>query len=300
MMEKMMKRVLITGANSYIGTSFENYVITHYSELLSVDTIDLIDGSWRDNDFSSYDIVFHVAGIAHSDVNNASEAVKQKYYEVNTSLAIDVCKKAKLEGVNQFVFMSSAIIYGDSARLGNSKVITKTTLPSPSNFYGDSKWQADKGVREFADDSFIVTVLRPPMIYGKGSKGNYPLLAKMAKLFPVFPDIDNERSMLYIENLCEFLCQVMIRKEGGIFWPQNTEYVQTSKMVKLIAEKSNHRIIVIKIFNWLIYLLSRLPGSVGHITNKAFGNLVYDQTMSKYNFNYQIVDLEESIRRTEG
>ncbi len=295
-----MKKVLITGANSYIGSSFENYAEDKYSSLLSVDSVDMIDGSWRQKDFAGYDIVYHVAGIAHADVGKVDEATKVKYYTINTDLAIETCKKAKAEGVKQFVFMSSAIIYGDSAPYGQSKIITKDTKPIPSGFYGDSKWQADKGVRELASDDYVVTVLRPPMIYGKGSKGNYPMLAKIAKKLPVFPDIQNERSMLYIGNLCEFLCQVMIRGEGGVFWPQNAEYTRTSEMVRMIAEVSGHKIVVSEVFNWVVGLAKSIPGKSRSLTNKAFGNMIYDQSMGKCDFEYQIVDLKESIVRTEG
>lgn len=295
-----MKKVLITGANSYIGVSFENYVHEHYGSELSIDTVDMIDGSWRNKDFSSYDVVYHVAGIAHADVGNVSDEVKAKYYAINTDLAIKTAKKAKEDGVKQFVFMSSAIVYGDSAPYGTQKRITAETEPKPANFYGDSKWQADKGVRELADDSFTVTVLRPPMIYGKRSKGNYPTLAKMAKKLPIFPDVQNERSMLYIENLCEFLCQVIIRKEGGVFWPQNAEYTKTSEMVKIIAEVSNHKIHVSKAWNWVVDLAKIIPGKPRGLANKAFGNLSYDWSMSRYDFEYQIVDLKTSIKLTES
>ena len=295
-----MKKVLITGTNSYIGVSFEKYVLDHYKDELDIHTIDMIDGSWRSKDFSSYDIVYHVAGLAHADVGNVSDDVKRKYYAINTDLAIETCRKAKKDGVKQFVFMSSAIIYGDSAPYGKIKKITADTAPSPANFYGDSKWQADKGVRELGDERFIVTVLRPPMIYGKGSKGNYPTLSKMARKLPVFPDVQNERSMLYIENLCEFLAQVMIRGEGGIFWPQNAEYSRTSEIVKFIAETVNHKIVVSKAFNWVVGLARIIPGKPRGLADKAFGNLSYEKSMSQYDFKYQIVSLKESIRRTES
>ncbi len=294
-----MKKVLITGANSYIGTSFEKYARDHYPEEFFVETIDMIDGSWRERDFGEYDIVFHVAGIAHADVGHVREEVKAKYYAVNTDLAIETAKKAKTDGIKQFVFMSSAIIYGDSAPYGKQKRITKDTEPNPSNFYGDSKWQADKGVRELVDNSFAVTVLRPPMIYGKGSKGNYQTLAKMAKKLPVFPDVRNERSMLYIENLCECLCQVMTRGEGGIFWPQNAEYTKTSEMVRLIGEVSGHRVRVSTAWNWSVSIAACIPGKISGMANKAFGNMSYDQKMSTYEFDYQRVSLYDSIIRTE-
>ena len=294
-----MKNILITGANSYIGTCFEKYAYEHYSDKLAVDTVDMIDGSWRGKDFSAYEAVFHVAGIAHADVGNVTDEIKAKYYAVNTELAIETAKKAKEDGVKQFVFMSSAIINGDSAPYGESKLITNDTEPSPANFYGDSKWQADKGVRELSDESFNVTVLRPPMIYGKGSKGNYPVLSKMASKLPVFPNVKNERSMLYIENLCEFLCQVMINNKGGIYWPQNAEYSRTSEIVKMIAEAKNHKILVSGIFNPAVKLASIIPGKTRNLANKAFGNLTYDMAMSECDFDYRVADLKTSIERTE-
>ena len=295
-----MKNVLITGANSYIGISFEQYVAEHYPKEILIDTVDMIDGSWRKKDFSAYDVVYHVAGLAHADVGNVSEAVKAKYYAVNTDLAIETAQKAKAQGVRQFVFMSSAIIYGESAPYGKKKRITRDTDPAPANFYGDSKWQADKGVRKLADDSFTVTVLRPPMIYGKGSKGNYPILGKMAKKMLFFPNVDNERSMLYIENLCEFLCQVILRGEGGVFWPQNAEYSRTSELVQQIAAVVGHTIWVSEVWNWVVVFASKMPGKIGALANKAFGNMSYDQSMSRYDFDYIVADLKTSIERTEG
>ena len=295
----MMKKVLITGADSYIGTSFEKHVNTYYPDQLEISTIDMRDDNWKNTDFSGYDIIFHVAGIAHADVSKVSEETRAKYYAVNTDLAIDTAKKARSEGVKQFVFMSSIIIYGDSAPLGQRKVIRRDTEPHPSNFYGDSKWQADKGVRELGDDNFTVTVLRPPMIYGKGSKGNYPVLSKLAGKLPVFPDIDNERSMLYIENLCEFLAQIMIRGYGGIFWPQNGEYVKTSDMVRMIGEVTGRGIRVSKLWNPAVKLASLIPGKTRNLANKAFGSLSIDKELSEYDFKYRLYDLKTSIARTE-
>lgn len=261
----------------------------------------MVDGSWREKSFAGYDAVFHVAGIAHADVGHVSEERKAFYYKINRDLAIETARKAKEDGASQFVFMSSMIVYGESAGLGKKKVITKDTKPHPANFYGDSKWQADKGVRKLADDSFHVAVLRPPMIYGKGSKGNYPLLAKMAKKLPVFPDIQNERSMLYIGNLCEFLCLLMQSGEGEIYFPQNAEYVRTSEMVRLIARTAGHRIWITKLLNPAVWLAGRIPGKVSGMVNKAFGNMTYELEMSEvFDGKYRCFDLERSIRLTEG
>ena len=299
-----VKKVLITGTGSYIGESFSSYASNNYPAL-EVNSIDMMDGSWRKADFSSYDIIYHVAGIAHADVGNVDDATKEKYYKVNTDLAVEVCKKAKAEGVKEFIFMSSMIVYGDSAPYGKKKVVDKHTIPQPANFYGDSKLQADVAVRDLADDKFKVVVLRPPMIYGKGSKGNYPTLAKLAKKLPVFPKIDNKRSMLHIDNLCEFLCQIMLVKEvkenAIVLIPQNSEWTKTSEMVREIADVGGKRIRIVGILNPAVWIGSKVPGKIGGLVNKAFGNSAYEQGISVYEgIDYQKVDLKESIRRTEG
>lgn len=298
------KRVLITGAGSYIGESFRAYAAEHYPDNFTIDAVDMIDSAWRDMYFSSYDIVYHVAGIAHADVGNVSDETKEKYYAVNTDLAIEVAKKAKVDGVKEFIFMSSMIVYGESALYGIKKVIDENTVPSPANFYGDSKLQADTGVRDLADDQFKVIVLRPPMIYGNGSKGNYPTLAKLAKKLPVFPDVDNERSMLYIENLCEFLCQIMLVKEflqtAVVLIPQNAEWTRTSEMVKEIAEVSRRKIRCFKALNPAVVVASKVPGKVGGLVDKAFGNMAYDLAISDYDgIVYRIADLKKSLEATE-
>ena len=290
-----MKKILITGANSYIGTSFEKYINDNYSNNYQVDTIDMIDGSWRQKSFAGYDVVYHVAGIAHSDSGKISAEKEKLYRSVNTDLTIETAKKAKTDGVKQFIFMSSAIVYGDSGKIGKKKVITKDTPTNPANCYGDSKVQAELGILPLQDDKFKVCVLRPPMIYGKGSKGNFPQLEKFARKLKFFPYVKNERSMLYIGNLVEFVRLMIENEEQGIFWPQNAEYSNTSELVKMIAKANGKKIHLIKGFGWLLKLMSCFTGLV----NKAFGNLSYDFTLSEYKFNYRIYSLDESIKETE-
>ena len=284
-----MKKILITGANSYIGTSVEKWLSRCPDEYL-VDTIDMKTEEWKKKDFFPYDVVFHVAGIAHvsSDPN-----LEDLYYKVNCDLTIETAKKAKSEGVKQFIFMSSIIIYGDSSK--DLKVIDKNTIPQPSNFYGNSKLQAEQGILPMSDENFKVVVLRPPMIYGKGSKGNYPKLAKAAIKLPVFPDIDNQRSMLHIDNLCEFIKLIIDNEESGVFFPQNKEYVKTSEMVRLIAEAHGKKIRLVKAFN---PILKAVEIKVD-IVKKVFGNLVYEKSISNYKEDYQIRNLKASIYETE-
>jgi len=284
-----MKNILITGKNSYIGTSLENWLMRE-PEKYKVDTVDMKDGSWKEKDFGSYDVVFHVAGIAHV---SSDPKMEDLYYKVNRDLTIETAEKAKAEGVKQFVFMSSIIVYGDSS--SSKRVIDRSTVPTPSNFYGNSKLQAEEGIKHLESDDFKIVILRPPMIYGKGSKGNYPRLANMAKKIPIFPDIDNERSMLHIDNLCEFIKVMIDHEESGLYFPQNKEYVKTSELVKTIADVYGKKIWMISWMNWMIRLMFRVG-----IVNKVFGNLVYEKSMSDYDkANYRIRDFRESIKLTE-
>lgn len=284
-----MKRVLITGKNSYIGNALEKW-LEKEPENYQVESIDMKDGLWKERDFSSYDVVFHVAGIAHVSTDPKMEEL---YYKVNRDLTIETAEKAKAEGVKQFIFMSSIIVYGDSS--SSKRVIDRQTIPTPSNFYGNSKLQAEEGIKNLESNEFKIVILRPPMIYGKGSKGNYPRLAKMAKKTPIFPDIDNERSMLHIDNLCEFLKIMIDFEESGLYFPQNQEYVKTSELVHTIAQVHGKKIILTRVFNPLIKLLFKIE-----VIHKVFGNLVYDQVMSKYEKkDYRIRTLKESIELTE-
>ena len=289
-----MKKILITGDHSYIGTSFEKHLM-QWPDRYQVDTINMRGEEWRSKSFSAYDAVYHVAGIAHSDYGKISAERADLYYRVNTHLAVETAKKAKADGVKQFIFMSSASVYGESAPIGKDKVVYRDTPVSPVNSYGDSKVQAENGIMPLQDEHFKVAVLRPPMIYGKGCKGNYSTLTKLAKKLPVFPYVDNQRSMLYIENLVEFVRLVVDNEEQGIFWPQNNEYTNTSEMVKMIAQVHDKRVVMIKGLNWALKLMSHVTGLV----NKAFGSLRYDHEMSRYKQEYCVRNLADSIKETE-
>ncbi|OME65259.1 NAD-dependent epimerase [Paenibacillus odorifer] len=285
------RKILITGKGSYVGTNVIKW-LEQWPDQYEVVELSVRGTEWKKHDFSNYDVVLHVAGIAHVSTDPSME---QQYYKINRDLAIEVAEKAKKEHVKQFIFTSSIIVYGDSSHINKKRVIDKDTKPQPSNFYGNSKLQAEEGISLLESDDFKVVIIRPPMIYGKGSKGNYPKLASYARKLPLFPDIDNERSMLHIDNLCEFIRLIIDNNEQGLYFPQNAEYVKTAEMVRLISEIHKENIKLIKVFNPLLRCMGNFVGTV----NKAFGNLVYEQSMSTYKENYRIRGLKESIAVTE-
>ncbi|MBR1930209.1 MAG: NAD-dependent epimerase/dehydratase family protein [Lachnospiraceae bacterium] len=305
-----MKKILITGAGGYIGTNMIRFLQEFNRQTGAsaapdacylVDTLSLRGNGWESFDFAGYDSVLHLAGKAHADIGGLSKAEQQAYYEINCNLAVRTAAKAKAAGVPQFIYMSSVIVYGDSAGVGKNKHITADTQPSPANFYGDSKWQAERKLCELEQESqgdFRVAIVRSPMVYGAGSKGNFPMLVKLAAKTPVFPDIHNERSMIYIENLTEFLRLLIESGQGGVFLPQNEAYVTTARMVQAIGGALGRQIRLTKLLKLPVRIASAMPGKLGNMANKAFGSLTVEQGLTGELTGYQICDLEESIRRS--
>ena len=284
-----MKRVLITGAGSYVGESVRAYLLNTAPAQFEIDAVDTMNDAWKQADFTRYDVVFHVAGIAHV---NADPKMEPLYYKVNRDLTIDVARVAKAAGVKQFVFMSSQIVFHESQSL-KTEVLTAETQPNPNGFYGDSKLQAEKGLHELECDSFKVCILRPPMIYGPNSKGNFPRLAKLATKAPIFPCWHNKRSMLYIDNLAEFVKQAVLRGLSGTFYPQNRELADTVEIIRFFAQAANHGIWITRLLNPFVWLGSFFVQPL----NKMFATYYYDLRMSKYDFEYQVVGFEESLKR---
>lgn len=287
-----MKKVLIIGENSYIGDSFAEYIDNCGVGDVSTDIIGSRDRKWEKASFSGYDSVFFVAGIAHVETKKISKEEENLYYSVNTELVWEAAKKAKSEGVSQFIFMSSAIIYGNSAPIGKSKMITRETKPSPATVYGDSKLRAENKLLELADkDSFRVVIIRSPMVYGRNCKGNFRKLEHFAYKMRVFPYVENCRSMIYIKNLCEFVRLMIVNEEAGIFFPANKEYINTSEMVRTIAQAGNKKLKLIKGFVFVL----KITALFTPLVNKAFGSITYEKDLSVYKENYNIFDFEQSI-----
>ena len=271
-----MKSILITGSNSYIGRAVRQRLESE-PEFYSVDEISVRGDDWKRQDFSQYDAVLHVAGIAHVSTDPSMEG---EYYRVNRDLAIAVARKAKAEGVKQFLLTSSAIVYGDSsASVGTG--ITPGTKPSPANFYGKSKLEAERGVSELEDGQFKVAIMRLPMVYGPGCKGNFPSLASIARRCPVFPSVGNRRSVVYIGNLTEFVAALIMSGEGGLFWPQNADYFDTGEAIRMLGQIQGRKVSLLPALRFVSSLACRFtrPG------RKAFGSLWYSHDACDCRFN---------------
>lgn len=283
-------KLLILGKNSYVGVSVKNYIERHHSDM-SITMASSRDGVWKNLDFAKYDAVYNVSGLCHAD---SKHGTPEQYMSINGQLPIDMGQKAKNDRCKLFINMSSSIIYGNMSFIGEDKTMDRDTAPAPVNVYGESKLFAEKGLLKLEGQNFSVALIRAPLIYGENSTGNFPLLVKFARKSPIFPDIKNQQSMIYIDNLCELIYLIVKHQKGGIYLPQDPDIKCTSLLVKDMARLCNHRIVMTKIFNPILKIL----GKRIYYIDKAFGNTAYTKEASNYfDYEYQIIDYEEALRR---
>ena len=285
-----MKKILITGKGSYLGNSLKAY-LEAFGNHYRVDCVSLRSGDWMEQSFRGYDAVYHTAAIVHQPRSKDAPGELARYRAVNCDLAVDAAKKAKAEGVRQFVFLSTMAVYGLTAAFGETVTITAQTPTVPTDNYGLSKLEAERALLALEGPDFRVAILRPPMIYGKDCTGNFRSLVSFARRLPFFPKVPNQRSMLYVGSLNRLVQQIIDREDRGIFCPQDPEYVNTSAMVQAIAAAQGKHLVLVPGFSWAFHLLRHLTGAV----DKAFGSLVYDKSLSELEEDYRIASFPDSV-----
>ena len=285
-----MKKILITGRGSYLGNSLKAY-LEAFGNHYRVDCVSLRSGDWMEQSFRGYDAVYHTAAIVHQPRSKDAPGELARYRAVNCDLAVDAAKKAKAEGVRQFVFLSTMAVYGLTAAFGETVTITAQTPTVPTDNYGLSKLEAERALLALEGPDFRVAILRPPMIYGKDCTGNFRSLVSFARRLPFFPKVPNQRSMLYVGSLNRLVQQIIDREDRGIFCPQDPEYVNTSAMVQAIAAAQGKHLVLVPGFSWAFHLLRHLTGAV----DKAFGSLVYDKSLSELEEDYRIASFPDSV-----
>ena len=279
-----MKKILIYGKGSYIGEHYREGLEARGHQVDMVDSLTLKPGEFS---VEGYEVVINVVGIAHIKITPDMESL---FYMINTDYAVDLCRLAKEAGVKQYIYMSSMNVYGDT-----SECIKSRDQENPKNFYGKSKLLADQRIHEMEDANFKVVSIRPPVVYGKGCKGNFTLLEKVASIAFVFPEYKNIRSMIFIDHLTNFLCQMVENEENGYFHPQNKSYISTTETVVAIRKAKGKRTLLISGLGWLIRIMMRFVTKA----ERAFADDYYDLDFSKYKNNtYCSFDFSDTILKT--
>lgn len=282
-----MKNVLIIGANSFVGNAVAQWLTSKHENEYSVDIVDAIDDKWMTADFSKYDVVYQVAGIAH--VLHETEEMRNLFFSVNAELTERIAKHAKECGVKQYIFMSTKAVYASFV-----PVIDENTPTNPPKLYGASKLDGENRLLKLKDDNFHVSLLRVPSIYGKNAAGSYYKLFKKVDKMWIFPAFRNERSLIYIDNFCEFIHLVISRELYGILVPQDANYVSTSDIVRVAAKVKGKKILFDYISWPFIWIGIRCSKKI----KKAFGSTVFKHNYSINDMDYYVTNFEEAIKKT--
>ncbi|MCL1878626.1 MAG: NAD-dependent epimerase/dehydratase family protein [Defluviitaleaceae bacterium] len=255
-------KVLIVGKNSFIGENFFKFAGIKTHGVISSVIVDSFE-EWKTHNFENYSAVIFVAGIAHRKQKKSNA---HEYFAVNRDLAVAVAEKSKNANVPHFVYLSSMAVYGKK-----EGEISANNEPNPrhNDYYGTSKFYAENALKIMETEAFKVANVRPPMVYGPNCPGKYRTLEKLSKFFPLVPNNRNKRSIIYIDNLCAFLCAIILLRSSGEFCPQDKQYANTAELIKKIRTENGKKT---RIFNArpLITLLSVFPP-----IKTAFATLYY-------------------------
>lgn len=277
-MSSTKKKVLLTGATGFLGKTF----ITLYQDNFEIQPLNLRDASYENVDYSNFDCLVHCAALVHQ----MQGAPEQEYFEINAELTKRLATTAKQKGLAHFIYISTAHVFGDSGSLSDhSHSYSETSECYPKDAYGRSKLLAEKYLNDLHSDGFTVSIVRPPMVYGKGAKGNIVTLAKLIKKCAVIP-LDyrkNRRSIVYVENLCGFIERIIERKKSGIFLPQDAKPVSIAELVTLIATALEKQIVLFALPGFALRLVFLIFPKLG---SRLFGTLQLDSSASNTALEY--------------
>lgn len=287
-------KICIIGKNSYIGSHIDDWLTKYGHEVFQ---LDVLTEDWKAFDYSGFDAIVHVAGIVHRpDCKDA-----ELYRRVNTEMPVAIAEKYKgskrTNGTKgTFVFLSTMAVFGTPKRLGKN-VITAETPTSPMGLYGQSKVAAEEQLQKLQDGHFDVVVVRPPNVYGKDCKGGYiPGFVKVVKKLPVIPAAytNVKQSMLYIDNLCEFIRLTIEQNRHGVFMPQDDKAVSAIEITSAIARGLGKKPRTSRLLGLFVRLCYFVP-----LIQKAYGGIEYDMSLSRIkDMDYVVVPFEEAMKRT--
>ena len=260
-------KILITGSSGFVGS----YFINHYKNKYDIKSFSFRKDGIDTLDCSGVDVVFHLSALVHQMGGASSE----EYRKVNVTQTMQLARKAKKSGVKHFVFMSTVKVYGEET----DGVYTENTICNPEDEYGKSKLKAEQELMKLEDESFKVSIIRTPIVYGYGVKANIKSLVNLVGKVPVLPfgGIQNRRSMVYIGNLCHLVDVVIEQQKAGVFLASDDEPLSTTKLCELIAKNFEKKVYLVKIP--LFESLLKLAKPSFH--KRLYGSLEVDNSVTK-------------------
>ncbi|WP_063687986.1 NAD-dependent epimerase/dehydratase family protein [Bradyrhizobium stylosanthis] len=186
------------------------------------------------------DAVVHLAARVH---HKHEEHAVQLYRNVNIAGTLHLARSASKAGVRQFIFVSTVLVHGRSNE--GRAPFSESDILTPRGLYGMSKAAAEAGLRTLARDGEMkISVIRPPLVYGAGAKGNFALLTRAVSIgLPLpFAAIRNHRAFLAVQNLSSFILRRLSHPDPvsnfEIFLVADKEQVSTPEFIERLARAS--------------------------------------------------------------
>ncbi|MFC2098661.1 NAD-dependent epimerase/dehydratase family protein [Bacteroidota bacterium] len=281
-----MTKILITGANSFVGTNFKIY-----SRYRDVEEISLLNNEPEDIDFSKYNVVIHLAAIVHQ----SKKITKSEYFQINKDLCLRVADNAKKAGISQFIFLSTVKVYGKF--IPESGLLNEDSKCVPGDFYAQSKYEAEIGLIKRGDMNFTVSIIRTPLVYGERVKANMLRMVKLVDTNPLLPfgRMENKRDFTYIENLVSFIDQIISKNASGIFIVKDEKAISTTDLVNYLSKHLGRKVTLFKLPKLFRKFCTFFAPDV---MDRLYGSLEFDNEKTKMKINYKPpFSTEEGVRK---
>ena len=247
-------RILVTGANGFVGGAVFRSLceepnrdcigavrsgsadVDEIKNIVAVGDLDkLVDWS---SVISGQDVVVHTAARAHIMKDECADPLSA-YRAVNSIATLNLARQAAAASVKRFIFISSIKVNGEQTATGQP--FSPHHVPSPDDFYGISKHEAEQGLRELAAETGMeVVIIRPPLVYGPGVKGNFASMIKLlSKGFPMpLGAVHNKRSLVALDNLVDLIITCIDHPGAAdqTFLVSDGEDLSTTQLLKGVAE----------------------------------------------------------------
>lgn len=288
-----MNRILVTGANGFVGQALCNGLIEHgytvrgvvrsENAMLPPGTEKTVVGSInKDTDWSGalqgIDCVVHLAARVHV-MHEASPDPLSEFRQVNVEGTEKLARAAALAGVKRLVYVSSIKVNGEATF---EKPFSESDLPDPQDPYGISKWEAEQVLHHISKETGLeIVIVRPPLVYGPGVGGNFiRMLGWIKKGIPLpLGSADNRRSMIYVANLADalMLCSAHADAANETFLVSDSESISTPELIRRLSEKMGLKARILPFPLFLLRLLGRLIGKSAEI-ERLTGSLEIDSS----------------------
>ncbi len=286
-------KVLVTGANGFIGSALCPHLTELGHEVVPVvrrqsnianEVIVHDVASWKAV-LNGCDSVIYLAARAHV-MQDQERNPLQAFRVSNVDTTIELAKRAVEAGVRRFVFMSTIKVNGEETAPGCS--FRPEDLTEPKDPYAISKWEAEQGLLEIAKRTGLeVVIIRPPLVYGPGVKGNFATLIKWVKIGVPLPfgSLRNRRSMIGLDNLLGFtvLCADIARSpnaKGQVFLVSDGEDVSTAELLHRVAKAYGCKSRMFSVPVDLMRLAARCTGK-SSLADRLFGSLAVDNSKAR-------------------